>query len=127
MAAYATYLRTTIGFSTNDRVTTIGEHGLDSYVTMAELEDDDVKTLFNAARKQTPPMLVSAIIEKRIKLACYGARTYTTIGRTVNATSLSLRRLKQLELHKKIVKDHKDPSEGIPKVSKTYSIETALA
>lgn len=125
-AAYRTYLRTTIGFGTNPNVTTIGTHGLDSFDTMAELEDDDVKTLFNAARKATPPMLVSAIIEKRTKLACYGAKLYTTIGRDVNGTSLSLRRLKQLELHKKIVKEHKDPSEGIPKVSKTYSIDKAL-
>jgi hypothetical protein len=125
-ATYRTYLRNTIGFGTNDRVTTIGAHGLDNFDTMAELEDDDVKTLFNAARKQTPPMLVSAIIEKRIKLACYGARTYTIIGRDVDGTSLSLRRLKQLELHKKIIEEHKDPSEGIPKVSKTYSIDKAL-
>lgn len=48
------------------------------------------------------------------------------IGRTVDGTSLSLPRLKHFDQHKKIVKDHKDPTDDTPKVSKTYHISKAL-
>ena len=48
------------------------------------------------------------------------------ISRQVNASTLNLYRLKELEVHKKVVKEHKDPVSDITKVSKTYGIDKAL-
>ena len=94
---------------------------------LEEFEDEDVKTMMNGARKDTNnPIVISAIIEKRIRLACYGARVYTYIGRVVDQDSLSLRRLKVFEQHRKIIKDHKDPTDKTPKVSKTFVIGKVL-
>ena len=48
------------------------------------------------------------------------------ISRTVDASSLNTSRLREIEEHKKIVKDHKDPTDDIAKVTKTHSIDKAL-
>lgn len=48
------------------------------------------------------------------------------IGRVVTPASLSVDRLKQLELHKRIVDDHKDPTDDNPKVTKSFPIDKAL-
>ena len=74
MLSFNNYLRNTIGFSTSPRVERIKEHGLESYDVLSELDSDEVKTLIHAARRSDPPMIISVIVEKRCKLACYGAR-----------------------------------------------------
>ena len=71
-------------------------------------------------------MIISALIEKRATLACYGAKLYVMIGRPVTGDPLKVNRLKQIELHKRISEDHRDPSEVFPKVTKTYTIDIAL-
>ena len=127
MTTLRVYLRDTIGLSTNNRADELITHGLTNYATLEEYDDDDVKTLVKGVRTNTAnPLIISALIEKRVRLMCYGARMYSMIGRDVNANSLSLRRLRELELHKAIVEDHKDPSDEIPKVTKTFSISKAL-
>jgi hypothetical protein len=65
-------------------------------------------------------------MEKKLKVACFGARIYTMISRTVDATTLDAPRLRELEEHKKIIKDHKDPTDDIAKVTKTNTIDKAL-
>ena len=124
--SFNNYLKTTIGLRTDDRVKAIKDHGLEAYDALSELEDDDIKILVSAARRSTPPMIISALIEKRAKLACYGAKLYVMIGRPVTGDSLKVNRLKQIELHKSISEDHRDPSEVVPKVTKTYTIDKAL-
>ena len=88
--SFNNYLKTTIGLRTDDRVKAIKDHGLEAYDALSELEDDDVKTLVSAARRSTPPMIISALIEKRAKLACYGAKLYVMIGRPVTGYSLKI-------------------------------------
>ena len=102
------------------------EHGLENYDTLAELEVDEVKTLIHAARRADPPIVISAIVEKRCKLACYGSRIYSMIGRIPSQDLLSTDRLKQFELHKRIIDDHKEPSDDLPKVTKSFTIDKAL-
>ena len=121
------YLRNTIGFSTNARVNSIRNHGLDDFDVLEEFEDEDVKTMMIGARKDpNTPMVISAIIEKRVRLACYAARIYTMIGRTVDQQSLSLNRLRVFEQHKNVLKEQKDSNVECPKVSKTFGIGKAL-
>ena len=98
--SFSAFLRNTIGFSTTARVDAIRLHGLESFDSLAELDVDEVKTLIHAARRGETPMIISAIVEKRCKLACYGARIYSMIGRNITGASLSVRRLKQFEMHK---------------------------
>ena len=109
-------MRNIIGLRTQPRVRTIRDHGMETFEALAELEADDVKGLIHAARRADPTLIISALIEKRCELACYGARIYTMINRNVTAQFLSLRRLKEFEDHKKIVDGHKDPTNEIPKV-----------
>ena len=126
-AAYNTYLRSTINLITNPRLNAIRDGGLDSFNSMSDFEDEDVKTLVSGVRKNaTNPISVNAIMEKKLKVACFGARLYTMISRTVDSSSLNTRRLREIEDHKKIVKDHKDPTDDIAKVTKTHSIDKAL-
>ena len=124
-AAFNAYMRTTIGLTSQPRVDVVKDNGLDSFVAFSDFEDEDVKTLATAVRKDVN-VQINAIIEKKMKLACYDARTYTMIARTVNTDSLNLNRLRELEIHKKGVKDHKDPVSDITKISKTYTIDKAL-
>ena len=124
--SFDNYLKNVIGLRTAERVRTIREHGMENFDTLAELEADDVKGLIHAARRADSRLIISALIEKRCKLACYGARIYTMIDRRVTAASLSLSRLKEFEDHRKIVEGHKDPTDEIPKVSKSYGIDKAL-
>ena len=124
--SFVTFLKNTIGLRTNDKVARVREHGLESYDTLAELEADEVKTLIHAARRADPPIVISAIVEKRCKLACYGSRIYTMIRRTPSQDLLSTDRLKQFELHKRIIDDHKEPNDDVPKVTKSFPIDKAL-
>lgn len=119
-------MKNVIGLRTDKRVRTIREHGMENFDTLAELEADDVKGLIHAPRCVDSSLIISALIEKRCKLACYGARVYTMIDRRVTTASLSLRRLKEFEDHRKIVEGHKDPTDEIPKVTKSYGIDKAL-
>jgi hypothetical protein len=43
-AAYNTYLKNTINLATNARVNAIKDEGLDSFISMRDFEDEDVKT-----------------------------------------------------------------------------------
>ena len=118
-------MRTVIGLDTQARVDAVRDNGLASFASFSNFEDNDVKTLATAVRKDVN-VQINAIVEKKMKLAYYGARTYTMISRQVNASKLNLHRLKELEVHKKVVKEHKDPVSDITKVSKTYGIDKAL-
>jgi len=126
MLSFNAYLKNTISISTVPRVDKIKEHGLESYNVLSELDSDEVKTLIHAAHPSDPPMIISAIVEKRCKLACYGARIYTMIGRDISSASLNVQRLKQFEQHKRIMDDHKDPTDDNPKVTKSFPIDKVL-
>jgi len=124
---YVNFLRNTIGLDTVARAAVLRDHGLDSYAVLNEFKDDDIKIMMQGIRKDPNTQVpISALVEKRVKLACYGAEIYTLINRTVTGTSLSIRRLKQFDIHKHIIKEHKDPSSDVSKVSKTNSIGKAL-
>lgn len=124
---YNNYLRNIIGLGTLLRADVVKTHGLDAFTTLCEFEDDDIKTMMNGIRKDPDsPIPISALIEKRVKLACYGAQLFTMIGRPVNGQILSLRRLKQIDIHRHITKEHKDPKDEMTKVSRSYSIDKAL-
>ena len=125
--AFNAYIRDVIGLNTNARVTCLRDQGLTEFDLLDEFDDDDVKTIIKSARTDSAnPITISALIEKRIRMACYGAKIYTLVGRTVTADSLSINRLKALALHKDVVEEHKDPSDDVPKVSKTFHISKAL-
>ena len=124
--SYDNYLKNDLGLRTQDRSRRLKEHGLENFAVLSELDYGDVKTIFHSTRRELPTMIISALIEKRANLACYGARTYDVINRPVTSSSLNLKRLKQFELHKKIFDEHKDPTDKIPTVTKTFPIDKAL-
>ena len=130
MAAVLTFnqfLNSTIGLNDAEKVLKYIENGLDDFGSMAELDDDDIKIMMNGIRKDPEdPTPINAIMEKRTKIACYGAKMYTLIGRPITAEALSLTRIKTIDIHKHIVKEQKDPKEDIPKVSRSYTIDKAL-
>ena len=130
MAAVLTFnqfLNSTIGLNDAGRVLKYVENGLDSFQAMSELDDDDIKIMMNSIRKdRDDPVAINAVMEKRTKIACYGAKMYTLIGRPITGEALTLPTLKTLDIHKHIVKEQKDPSEDIPKVSRSYTIDKAL-
>ena len=124
--AFNNWLRDDIGFADDARVTHVRGLGLDTWSDLAEYEDEDVKILCNGARKETPAFPINAIIEKRLKLACYGAQIYEDIARPIDRGALTINRLKQLDKHRTLLKNHNDPEGDIPKVTKTYSIDKTL-
>ena len=130
MAAALTFnqfLNSTIGLNDAGRVLKYVENGLDGFQAMSELDDDDSKIMMNSIRKyRDDPVAINAVMEKRTKIACYGAKMYTVIGRPITGKALTLPRLKTIDIHKHIVKEQKDPSEDIPKVSRSYTIDKAL-
>jgi hypothetical protein len=139
VAATRTYLRVVIGLRNNDvgtaRANAIMEEGLDNLTDIHELaKDDGIKTLCNSVRKpagtipkpgwvapdQNPNQLVSpqvprsghvipAICEEHLNLAAYGTSIYVSIGRTIEAPSLSRARLREIKLHKATIENHNDP------------------
>ena len=94
VAVFNTYMRQTIGIGAQARVDVVKDNGLDSFAAFRNFEDDDVKTLATAVRKDRN-VPINAIIEKKMKLACYGARTYAMISRPVDSDSLSSSRLRE--------------------------------
>ena len=48
------------------------------------------------------------------------------ITKTVDEPTLNLQHLKKIEHHKRVVEDHKDPTDEIDKVTKIYSFEKSL-
>ena len=83
MAAVLTFnqfLNSTIGLNDAEKVLKYIENGLDDFGSMAELDDDDIKIMMNGIRKDPEdPTPINAIMEKRTKIACYGAKMYTLI------------------------------------------------
>ena len=111
--AFNNWLRDDIGFADDARVTHVRGLGLDTWSDLAEYEDEDVKILCNGARKETPAFPINAIIEKRLKLACYGAQIYEDIARPIDRGALTINRLKQLDKHRKSKNTYMDDLEPV--------------
>jgi len=146
VAAMRTYLRDTIGVidvpgpNPAARRIAIQEEGLSVIEDLLEFDDSGIKTLCASVRKPggmirdpndlnrqivAPGFHIPAICEKRLKWAAYGAKIYDMIGRTVNYDSLGRNRLKALERHSTLMKEHEDP-EKLPVVTKTFGIVKAM-
>ena len=128
------------GANIHDRRDAVRNEGMQTIDDLAEFEEEDVKILCASVRKpggtiadpndatrQIPNLghSIPAIAEKRLKLACYGARIYRLLGRAITADGLNRDRLKLFEQHQATVKDHQEP-ENLPPVSKTFGIMKAL-
>lgn len=118
----------------------VRDEGLDQITDLVEFDDEDVKILCASVRKPggsiqdpndatrtipDPGHSIAAICEKRLRLACYGARLYDLIGRPIAADSLSRARLRQFEKHQQTIENHEDP-ENMPEISKSFGIMKAL-
>ena len=145
MATMRLFLRDVIGIpdvadNYHARRDAIRNEGLFSMEDLAEFDEQDIKILCSSVRKPggtvpdaadpnrmipNPGYNIPAIAEKRLKLAAYGARIYTMVGRNVSPESLSRERLREFENHKRTVDEHEDP-EPMPQVSKTNGIMKAL-
>lgn len=53
-----------------------------------------------------PGFNIPGICEKRLLLACYGAKLYHSIGRNLSQEGLSRARMKLFKQHSKLVKEH---------------------
>ena len=149
--ATRTYLRVVIRLGNNAegtlRANAIIDEGLDNLEDLHELADDDgVKTLCANVRKlagtipqpgwqalmpnpnnlQAPQVLrtgqtIPAMCEQRLTLAAYSAKIYHYIGRPVNGTTMTRRRLACFKSHKAMIDNHNEP-ETLPEISKTFTI-----
>ena len=128
------------GANVHDRRDAVRDEGMETIDDLAEFDEEDVKNLCASVRKPggmiedpnnatkqiaNPGHSIPAIAEKRLKLACYGARIYRLLGRAITADGLNRDRLKLFEQHQATVKDHQEP-ENLPPVSKTFGIMKAL-
>ena len=118
----------------------VRDEGLDQITDLVEFDDEDVKILCASVRKPGgsipdandatrtiphPGHSIAAICEKRLRLACYGAKLYELIGRPIEAESLSRDRLCQFEKHQQTIENHDDP-ENMPEILKSFGIMKAL-
>ena len=116
-ASFNGWIKEDIGLNTNVRVNHMRRLGLSNWDDLSQFEENDIKILCGAARKEQPPFPVNVLVEKRLKIACYGAKIYESIGRQVDRSSLSINRMKDLMRHKEIVENHEDDTAEVPKVS----------
>ena len=118
----------------------VRQEGLDNIGDLIEFDDEDVKILCASIRKPggtiqdpndaartipDPGHSIAAISEKRLRIACYGAKIYDMINRPIEASSLSRARLRQFEKHIQTIENHEDP-ENLPEISKNFGIMKAL-
>ena len=141
-----TFLRDVIGVADAQggdpaaRRVAIQDEGLQDITDLVEFDDDGIKSLCSSVRKPggliddpnnpgrhiaNPGFNIPAICEKRLKLACYAAKSYALIGRTINQDSLSRARLKLFEQHRKLIEEHDDPDK-MPSVDKSFGIIKAM-
>ena len=141
-----TFLREVIGITdspppdTGARREAVRQEGLETITDLADFNEEDVKVLCASVRKPggtvvdpndktrqipNPGFNIPAIAEKRLKLACYGARMYRMLGRPITLDSLSRVRLREFEQHQLTIDEHEVP-ESIPPISKTFGIMRAL-
>ena len=145
-ATMRTFLREVIGIGDSPppnpgaRREAVRQEGLEAITDLADFNEEDVKVLCASVRKPggtvvdpndnnrtipDPGFNIPAIAEKRLKLACYGARIYRMLGRPITLDSLSRVRLREFEQHQLTIDEHEDP-ESIPSISKTFGIMKAL-
>ena len=145
-AAMRTFLRDVIGINDVEgpdpaaRRVAIQEEGLNVLSDLLEFDKDGIKSLCSSVRKpggqvpdpnnlgrlmNNPGFNIPAICEKRLQLACYGARTYDLIGRDLSQDALSRFRLKLFEQHSKLIEEHEDPVK-LPSVDKNFGIVRAM-
>ena len=145
IATIRNYLRDVIGIAdvtgnVHARRDAIRDEGIGSMDDFPEFDEEDIKVLCSSVRKPggtvqdptdrnrripNPGYSIPAIAEKRLRLAAYGARIYSMIGRNIVPESLSRERLREFEHHKRAVDEHEDP-ELMPPVSKVNGIMKAL-
>ena len=145
-AQMRTYLRDIIGIADSPapdlaaRREAVREEGLETITDLADFDEEDIKILCASVRKPggtigdpndntrripNPGFSIPAIAEKRLKLACYGARIYRMLGRPITSDSLNRTRLREFEQHQLTITEHEDP-ESIPVISKQFGIMKAL-
>lgn len=147
MAAHAmrTYLQQVIGVpAPAERREAIRDEGLEALDDFIEFDDSGITNLCASVRKPggtianpqaadpgqpavipNPGFSLSAICEKRLKLACYTAKCYNLIGRVIDQISMNRMRLRLYDDHKKIV-DASEAPEKLQPVSKSFGIIRAM-
>ena len=144
--ACRTYLRREIGLATDEQANAVMAEGINDIEAFALFSKDDIKTLCSSVRKPggtipnpdanavangapanipNPGLHIPAICEARLIDAAYTAQIYDMIGRTINANSLAAALISEFKIHRKLVKDHKEP-EAIKPISKSFTIMKAL-
>lgn len=128
------------GTAVHARRDAVRAENLENIEDLAEFEDDDIKILCASVHKPggtivdpnnassripNPGHSVMSISKKRLKIACYGAWIYESLGRTITSNSLSRNRLKQFKKYHATIEDHTEP-EAMPIISKTFRIMKAL-
>lgn len=119
------------------------EAGIDTYETFADFDDDEMKNVCYTLRKPggmvqrpfgpnnaminipNPGVPLTSVCEMRLRLASYAARYYATVGRLIDADSMSWLRIKHFKTMQKIIKNHVEP-ENLPEISKRITIVKAL-
>lgn len=147
MAAHAmrTYLQQVIGVpAPAERREAIRDEGLETLDDFIEFDDTAITNLCASVRKPggtipnpqaaaagqpavipNPGFSLSAICEKRLKLASYTAKCYHLIGRQIDQVSMNRMRLRFYDDHKKIVDAYEAP-EKLQPVSKSFGIIRAM-
>ena len=155
IVATRSYLKDVVFLGANQAGTDLSNaiiaEGIDDPANFFELaEDYSVKTLCQNSRKPagtethpdciapnpnpqnlTSPRVarsghdISAICEKILNIAAYGANIFTSVGRQFNTASLSRSRLREFKRHNLMVDKHNDP-EYLPELSKTFTIMKIL-
>ncbi len=145
-AAMRTFLRDVIGISDADgadpagRRLAIQNEGLKNLEDLLEFDKEGIKSLCASVRKPggqivdpsnagqmitNPGFNIPAICKKCLQLACFAAKTYNLIGRSLSQDALNRDRLKIFEQHYKLVTEHKDPDK-MPGIDKTFGIIKAM-
>lgn len=141
--------------STNEvglaRTNAIIDEGLESIADFVDLSHEKgVKTLCNNVRKPSglipqpnwvepdpnpqnlqAPMVpragqsIPTICEQRMIVAAYGAKIYSSIGRTITTASLNRDRLREFQRHREMIENHREP-ESLPELSKSFTVQKFL-
>ena len=101
----------------NSRVNALMDNGLDSWPSFAELNDEEVLQLVKYVRKpggNDEGHNIPAMALNKIQVACYAARYYDMIGRTINQTSMAWARIKHFKTLIEINKEYSEPDTIVP-------------
>ena len=68
---------------------------------------------------------IPTMCEQRLKVAVYGAKVYASIGRNITTESLNMDRLREIQRHYEMIKNHTEP-DSLPELSKSFTVQKFL-